>query len=60
MLTAYDEDADANGHRDDLMATGVVEPSPDWLQCRGSKWSLRLDGNRVRSESEIESSTATS
>jgi hypothetical protein len=52
ILTAFDEDADENGNRDDLVATGTVEPSPDWLQCRGSKWILRIDDNGVKSESE--------
>jgi hypothetical protein len=35
-LTAYDEDADEHGDRDDLLAHGVVEPAPDWLQSHGS------------------------
>ena len=29
MLTAFDEDSDEHGQRDDLLATGTVEPSPD-------------------------------
>lgn len=53
VVTAYDEDADENGVRDCLVATGVVEPSPDWLCRRGSKWALRIDENGVRHESEI-------
>jgi hypothetical protein len=28
VLTAFDEDADEHGNRDDLIASGVVEPSP--------------------------------
>ena len=51
-LTA-DEDADAHGNPDDLVASGTVEPSPEWLQCRGSRWVLRIDGSGVRSESEL-------
>jgi hypothetical protein len=39
--------------RDDLVASGVVVPSPEWLQCRGSKWVLRIDGGGVRNESEL-------
>ncbi len=35
MLTAFDENSDEHGQRDDLLATGTVEPSPDWLQCKG-------------------------
>jgi hypothetical protein len=51
-LTAFDEDADEHGNRDDLIATGAVEVSPPWLQCRGSTWVLRIDENGVRHESE--------
>jgi hypothetical protein len=50
---AFDEDADETGKRDDLIASGVVEPSPDWLSCNGSKWVLKIDSNGVRHESEI-------
>ncbi|MGO8744581.1 MAG: hypothetical protein ACLQNE_01205 [Thermoguttaceae bacterium] len=53
VATAFDVDADENGERDDITAAGVVEPSPDWLQCRGSRWILRIDENGVRHESEI-------
>ena len=52
VATAFDVDADENGERDDITAA-VVEPSPDWLQCRGSRWILRIDENGVRHESEI-------
>jgi hypothetical protein len=52
MATAFDEDSE-DGVRDDLIATGIVEPSPEWLQCRGSRWILRIDENGVRHESEI-------
>src|SRR5580704_924035 len=31
VLTAFDEDADEHGNRDDLIASGIVEPSPPWL-----------------------------
>jgi hypothetical protein len=34
-VTAFDEDLDYAGDRDDLIASGTVEPSPDWLRCRG-------------------------
>jgi hypothetical protein len=53
QLTAFDEDADEHGNRDDLVARGAVEPSPAWLQCRGSQWVLRVDKSGVRSESEL-------
>jgi hypothetical protein len=51
-LTAFDEDAE-DGKPDNLIASGVVEPSPDWLRCNGSRWVLRLDGNGVRRESDL-------
>lgn len=54
QLTAYDEDADEHGKRDDLVASGTVEPSPVWLQCRGSQWVLLIDENGVKSESELQ------
>jgi hypothetical protein len=55
-LTAYDEDADENGNRDDLIAHGVVESAPDWLQSHGSKWVLRIDENGVLHESDMRES----
>ena len=55
-LTAYDEDTDENGNRDDLLAHGVVEPAPAWLQCNGSKWVLRIDENGVFHESDMRES----
>lgn len=55
VVTAFDEDADETGKRDDLTASGIVEPSPDWLSCRGSKWVPRIDSNGVRHKSEIKS-----
>jgi hypothetical protein len=53
LVTAYDEDSDEQGERDDLVATGTVEPAPDWLTCTGSKWVLRIDDNGVRHESDL-------
>src|SRR5436309_5572846 len=55
VLTAFDEDANDHGERDDLVATGTVERSPRWLRCNGSRWVLRIDRNGVRNESDIES-----
>jgi hypothetical protein len=53
IVTVFDEDFNENGDRDDLIATGVIEPSPDWLQCRGSKWALKIDENGVGFESDF-------
>jgi hypothetical protein len=52
-VTAFDEDSDETGKRDDLIASGVVEASPPALSCRGSRWVLRIDSNGVRNESEL-------
>ena len=52
-LTAYDEDLDDGGRRDDLIASGTVERAPDWLTCTGSRWVLKIDENGVRHESEL-------
>ena len=53
-LTAFDEDSDEDGNRDDLIANGRVERSPDWLQNHGSKWVLRIDENGIMHESDLE------
>ena len=52
-LTAFDEDRDENDKRDDLVANGIVENSPTWLQCKGSKWVLRLNEYGICHESEL-------
>ena len=51
--TVFEPDLDRDGRPDDLIASGTVEPSPDWLQCNGSRWVLRIDENGVRNQSEI-------
>ncbi len=51
-LTAFDEDADENGNRDDLIANGIVKRRLDWLQNHGSKWVLRADDDGIYHESE--------
>jgi len=51
-VTAFDEDSE-DGKPDNLLASVTVEPSPDWLQCNGSKWVLVIDANGVRHESDI-------
>jgi hypothetical protein len=53
VVSVYEEDIDELGQRDDLTATGTIEPSPNWLQCRGSRWILRIDRHGVRHESDI-------
>ncbi|MGC2620858.1 MAG: hypothetical protein WA414_17580 [Acidobacteriaceae bacterium] len=50
--TAWEKNEE-NGLPDDLLAHGIVEPSPEWLQCRGSRWALRIDHRGVRHESEL-------
>jgi hypothetical protein len=52
-VIAFEPDPDEDGTADNLIATGVVEDSPDWLRCNGSKWVLKIDSNGVRHESEI-------
>jgi len=53
LVTAYDEDIGDDGARDDVLATGVVERSPAWLKCLGSKWVLRIDSRGVHRESDV-------
>lgn len=50
---AFDEDVDENGNPDNLIASGTVEKSPEWLCCNGSRWVLRIDRNGVRRESDL-------
>jgi len=52
VVTAFDEDTDDLGERDDLIATGTVKPSPDWLACRGSRWVLEINADGVQHESD--------
>jgi len=52
ILTAFDENYEAD-KRDDIFVSGVVEPSPEWLSCRGSRWVLRIDGDGLRWESDL-------
>lgn len=51
-LIAFDEDLDKNGQRDDLIAGGIVERAPEWLEGHGSRWVLRIDENGIYNESE--------
>lgn len=48
--TAFEPDTDDDGRPADLVATGVVERSPDWLRCAGSRWVLRIDEHGVHHE----------
>jgi len=59
-LTAFMEDEDGDGKRDDLIASGIVEASPEWLRCRGSKWILVIDENGVSHESELRNAAESS
>lgn len=52
VVTAYDEDTNDAGERDDLIASEVVEPSPEWLQCNCSRWALKIDAKGVRHQSD--------
>lgn len=52
VATAFEEDADDEGNRDDLLASGRVEPAPDWLRQHGSKWILRIDERGCYHESD--------
>jgi hypothetical protein len=57
-VIAFDEDADENGQRDDLIPSGIVERSPHWLACNGSKWILKVDSSGVRHQSELTGNAA--
>jgi hypothetical protein len=53
VVTAFQEDGDEHGNRDDIFASGVVEPSPPNLRRHGSRWVLRIDENGIRHESDL-------
>jgi hypothetical protein len=53
QLTAFDHDVDENDRSDNLLASGIVEPSPPYVRCAGSRWCLRIDGSGVRHESDL-------
>jgi hypothetical protein len=56
-VTAFEENYE-DGRRDDLIASGIVERSPGWLRCRGSRWVLRIDANGVNTESDLRKATS--
>jgi hypothetical protein len=45
---SLDVDEKDQGVRDDLIATGIVEQAPNWLQCRRSRRVLMIDEHGVR------------
>ncbi len=57
VVTVFDEDIGDLGERDDIIASGIVEPSPEWLHCKGSRWVLRIDENGIRHEFDINKGT---
>ena len=50
--TAFEEDYEGD-ERDDLIAIGTVEPSPDWLCRKGSKWCLKIDPGSLGHQSDL-------
>ncbi|SRR6266542_4029948 len=52
--TAFDEDVDERGNRDDLLASGTIERAPDWLAKHGSRWILRVDEKGIRHQSDTQ------
>lgn len=52
-VTVYDDDVDEHNCPDAILATGIIEPSPPHARCRGSRWSLRINADGIRHESEL-------
>jgi hypothetical protein len=52
LVTAFEEDVDDQGRRDDLVANGTVERAPEWLRKHNSRWVLKIDRDGVRHESQ--------
>jgi len=57
-VTAFDDDEDEHGRPDPLIASGIVEPSPAWAACRGSRWVLRVDAAGFRHLSDTQTGRA--
>lgn len=53
LVTAFEPDSDELGNPDDLIANGTVIPSPHWLKCSGSRWSLDIDDRGWYHESDV-------
>lgn len=53
-VTAFEPDFDDDGNPDELIATGTVIRSPEWLKCYGSKWTLLIDSMGCRHASDTE------
>ncbi len=51
-VVAFEEDVGDRGERVDIIAAGTVEPAPEWLACKGSRWVLKIDARGVRYERE--------
>jgi hypothetical protein len=54
FVTAFEEDVDEKGEQCFLVAKGEVIPSPDWLQCRGSRWALHIDEHGVHHQTSLD------
>lgn len=48
LAVALEPDTEEDGTPSELHATWTIERAPDWLECRGSRWVLRLDSHGVR------------
>jgi hypothetical protein len=48
QVVAFEKDCFDDGSPAFLIARGVVARSPDWLQCNGSLWCLKIDELGVR------------
>ena len=48
QVVAFERDCFDDGSPALLVARGIATPSPEWLECRGSLWCLRIDELGVR------------
>ncbi len=53
VVIAFEPDSDDAEKPDNLIANGTVVPSPEWLRCSGSIWSLVVDERGWYHESDI-------
>jgi hypothetical protein len=54
-VTAFDDDVGGQGRPDQLIASGIVEPSGKGYVGHGSKWMLHIDEYGVRHQSDLTS-----
>jgi len=53
QVVAFESDPEDDDTPNWIVAAGAIEPAPEWMSCRGSKWVLRIDAAGVHNVSEL-------